>query len=249
MISYHIPARRKYGARKIFVAIPSRTDKMPIATMLCIQDAMLDALIRGWAFDIRGFPGIEPISNCRNYIVAQFLASDCDDLLFIDDDLQWQKGAVNRLLDHEVDFVIGVYPYRADPVGFPVRILRQRIEIDPVTGLLEVNGGGFGFARVTRRCVEKMVRSYPELAYPEKGCPNDTAHMLFQLNVLVDGVQFSEDMMFAKRWQDIGGKMWCDPEITFVHMGMKGFVGHYGDWLRKVTVMQREDAERAKSAA
>lgn len=219
--------------RKIFIAIPSQADAVKINTMLCVLDGMCDALIKGWAFEVHGYAGINPISNCRNYAFAQFLASDCDDLVFIDDDLAWERGALVRLLEHPVDFVLGAYPYRADPLGFPVRWCeRPELWADPNTGLLEIEGAGFGFARITRSCAEQMVKAYAALAYMERGAPDDTAWMLFQLNVQANGIYYSEDMIFAKRWRDIGGQVWCDPEISFMHIGNKGFVGRLGDWLR-----------------
>lgn len=250
-MTYNIPSRRKFWPRRIFIAIPSRTDAVKVQTMMCIQDASVDAKIRDWYFEIHGYAGIEPISDCRNYILAEFLASGCDELMFWDDDVVPERGALMRLLDHPVDFVIGVYRHRADPESYPVRVLRERIESDPLTGLIEVNGGGFGFARLTRRCVEMMVKAYEHLAYPLRGAPNGKAWMLFQLNLLTESdnwrerAQLSEDMIFAKRWNDIGGKMWADPEITLVHIGNKGFAGHYGDFLRR----KMAEEEITKSAA
>lgn len=221
--------------RKIFVAIPSQADAVKINTMLCVMDAMVDALTKGWAFEVHGYAGITPISSARNYAMAEFLASDCDDLVYLDDDLAWEKGALLRLLSHPVDFVVGVYPYRVDPVSFPIRWPTEGGEIwsDPETHLIEIAGCGFGFARMTRTVVEQMVAAYSNLSYPEKGCPNDKAWLLFQLDVVIDGIKYSEDMIFAKRWREIGGKVWCDPEILFIHIGNKGFPGHFGNFLRQ----------------
>ncbi len=157
-----------------------------------------------------------------------------------------------RLLDHPVDFVIGAYRYRGDPEGYPVRIdLDKRMEQDPKTGLIGANGnilgGAFGFTRLTRACVEKMVAAYPELEYPLAGAPNGRAWKLCALDQKIDGVEFSEDMLFCKRWCDIGGIVYIDPEVTIVHIGNKGFVGHYGDFLRK-KIEEIED-QQAKQAA
>lgn len=252
-MTYDIPSLRKFWPKRIFIAIPSRTDAVKVQTMMAIQDASVDAKIRDWYFEIHGYAGIEPISDCRNHILAEFLASGCDELFWWDDDVVPERGAMMRVLDHPVDFVIGVYPFRGDPEGYPVRVIGERsIKSDPDTGLIEVNGGGFGFARMTRQCVERMVSAYEHLAYRLPGAPNHKAWMLFQLNALTESdrwqerAQLSEDMIFAKRWNDIGGKMWADPEITFVHIGNKGFVGHYGDYLRG---LMKKHEEIVKSAA
>lgn len=219
--------------RKVFVAIPSDLDSVKINTMLCVMDALVDCLCENIALEVHGYAGIRPISSCRNFALAEFLASDCDDLVFVDDDLAWERGAFLKLLKHPVDFVCGAYPYRSDKGGFPVRWCNTPdIVADPETGLVEIQGTGFGFARITRNCAQRMVEAYEHLSYPEKGAPNDKAWLVFQLDVVEDGIKFSEDMIFGKRWRDIGGKVWLDPEIWFMHIGNKGFTGRLGDHLR-----------------
>jgi hypothetical protein len=41
-----------------------------------------------------------------------------------------------------------------------------------------------------------------------------------------------EDYAFCRRWTDMGGKVWVNPEIKMGHVGYKTFQGHLGDWLR-----------------
>lgn len=217
--------------RKIFVAIPSQRDAVNIATMMCILDGMVDALVEGWAFTVKGYAGIAPISACRNFIIAEFMASDCDDLFFVDDDLAWNGGAMVRLLRHPVDFVAGVYPYRADPVNFPVRGRRDKPWIGSPGDLMEVEGVGFGFARLTRSCVERMIAHYPNYWYAEKHAPGGRCPSLFEF-VRRENVIWSEDMEFCQKWHRMGGDIWVDPWITFAHIGNKGFVGCFGDMLK-----------------
>jgi hypothetical protein len=220
--------------RKIFVAIPSASDAVRVATMTAILDAMVDALVEGWAFSIKGYAGINPIASARNVALAEFLASDCEDLVFVDDDVAWESGALTRLLRYPVDFVMGAYPYRNDSGDFPVRWggpPGRELWADKKTGLLEIDGAGFGFARLSRACVEQMVKAYASLEYDERAAPNGVAWCLFSHEIR-GRVNWSEDMNFCRRWRDIGGKVWVDPEILFHHIGNQAFSGRLGDWLR-----------------
>lgn len=235
--------------RRVFIAIPSDLDAVKVNTMVCILDGVLEAFAANILCCIKGYAGIRPISNCRNFALAEFLASECDELVFLDDDIVWEKGAFLKLLSYPVDLVMGIYPYRADPLGFPVRFDASKPTLtgDPATGLLAIEGAGFGFVRMTRACAQKMWDAHAHLAYPEKGAPGGNARMLFQLNVMEDGVLWSEDMLFCRRWRKLGGQVWLDPDITFVHIGNKGFAGNLGQFLKQ-REQRRQTQERAEKA-
>jgi len=78
--------------------------------------------------------------------------------------------------------------------------------------------------------VEQMVKAYAALRYDSVQIPGG-AWRLFSYELL-DGQDRSEDFVFCKRWRDIGGKVWCDPNISFIHIGIKGYVGNLDKWLR-----------------
>lgn len=237
--------------KKVFVAIPSQGDTPKMHTMLALVDGLVDGLIEGIALEIHGYAGVTPISSARNLALAEFKASDCEEIVYIDDDLAWEKGALVKLIKHPVDLVLGAYRGRVDPEVYPVRHLLPAREIwaDPKTGLIEIEGAGFGFAKVSRRCVEEMVSAYsPALEVDRSDAPNGLAWHLFAFE-LRNRQEWSEDMTFARRWRDIGGNVWLDPEITFMHIGNKGFVGKYGDWLRSKIVAPPQFSRPVQSAA
>lgn len=219
------------GTRKIFLAIPTRDGSVHLDTTRCLLDAHIDALIRGWALDIHDSI-TNPISSARNLLLAEFLASDCDDLVWIDWDIAWGKGQLMELIDYPVDFVGAVPPHRNDTGTFPVRwdSSDTHIRTDPATGLIKIEGMPMAFVRIKRCAVEEMVAAYPHLEYHHPGAPNDSAWRLFSFDLIGRG-EWSEDMMFCRRFREIGGEVWCDPTIQFSHIGPKRFVGSIHEYL------------------
>jgi len=173
--------------------------------------------------------GNTDIADARALMVTRFLAGSGTDLVFVDNDVSWQAGALLKLLDYPVDMVAGIYPRRADPIGFPVRYIEQsEILADPKTGLIEAAGVPAGFLRCSRAMLEQMTAAYPDLAYERRG---ERIVGLFDPHK-TGFAKLGEDYSFCQRWRDLGGKVWIDPEIQMGHIGSKVFAGHLGDWLR-----------------
>ena len=172
------------------------------------------------------------ITRARNSLVAHFLATDATDLMFVDSDVAWERGALCRLIDSPVPFVCGLYPKRTEPLEWPL-ILREdkSVTVDPQTGLLEIAAAPGGFMRLKREVLEQMVKVHANLAYDEPFAPGNTAISLFDF--ARQGRNYiSEDYVFCQRYRDMGGKIWADPNITFEHIGQKAMRGRFSEWLQ-----------------
>jgi hypothetical protein len=220
--------------RDVWIAIPAYTGQIHLGTMRSVISDLLVLAERGDKVTIFDESGNAMIADCRGLIVAKFLESEGTDLVFVDSDVAWEAGALVKLVDHPVDFVAGVYPQRRDPIAFCVQYLNDRPNLiaDPDTGLLEVMGVPAGFMRMRRGMLERMVEHYSDTAFFCEAAPNQTAHALFD-PVRIGRMKFGEDYSFCKRWRDIGGQVWVDPEMTLVHVGYKSFVGSLGTWLKE----------------
>lgn len=219
--------------KHVWIAIPAYTGQIHLGTMRSIIADMLALADRGDKVTIFDESGNAMIADCRGLIVAKFLESDATDLVFVDSDVTWEAGALLKLVDYPVEFVAGIYPQRKDPINYCVQWIANRSELwaDPETGLLEVMGVPAGFMRCSRAMLEKMVAHYSDTAFHCDVAPNQTAHALFD-PVRIGRVKFGEDYSFCKRWRDIGGQVWVDPQIRMGHVGYKTFVGSLGDWLK-----------------
>lgn len=216
--------------RHIVIAIPAYAGTIHLATMRSVIRDMTALMQRGDIVSIDDESGNTDIADARAVMVTKFLSGAGTDLVFVDNDVCWEAGALLRLVDYETDLVAGIYPRRADPVDFPIRYIEERSELhaDPETGLLEVAGVPAGFMRCSRSMLEQMRWSYAGLSYERHG--RETLGIFEPYKM--DRRKLSEDYSFCQRWRDIGGKVWVDTEILMGHVGMKSFDGRLGDWLR-----------------
>lgn len=218
--------------RDVWIAIPAYTGQIHLATMRSIIADMLLLAERGDKVTIFDETGNAMISHSRDLICSKFLNGQGTDLIFIDSDVTWSAGSLVKLVDYPVDFVAGIYPRRQDPLAFFVRYLdKPELVADPENGLLEVDAVPSGFMRMTRKVLTEMIAAYPSKRFADKYAPNGFAHGLFD-NIHEGDAYYGEDYSFCKRWRDIGGKVWIDPELELGHIGFKTFTGSLGNWLR-----------------
>jgi hypothetical protein len=134
------------------------------------------------------------IQRARNYIVDEFMRSDCTHLLFIDADIGFDPRDALALLALQIsdpekyDIVCGPYPKKTiawekvsiaaqQGIGkdnpFELERYTSDFVFNPVAGIkqfklsepVQVAEGGTGFMLITRAALEKYRDSYPELAY------------------------------------------------------------------------------------
>jgi hypothetical protein len=220
-------------AKNVWIAVPAYTGQVHLGTMRSLMTDMLKLAERGDRVTIFDESGNAMIAHARDMIIASFLAGEGTDLVFVDADVFWEAGGILKLVDAEVDFVAGVYRHRKDPEGYAVRWIAERPELwaDPKTGLLEVEGVPAGFLRVSRAALEKMVAAHPGQRFVDRHAPNGEAWALFD-NIHEGEEYWGEDFSFCRRWREIGGKVWLDPELELHHVGFKAFSGKIGDWLK-----------------
>lgn len=218
--------------KHVMVAIPAYTGTIHLGTMRSLFTDLLALQARGDVWSLHDECGNALIADARALIVAQFLASQADTLVFIDSDVCWEEGALLKLIDYPVDMVAGIYPQRKDPINYCVKWQdKPELHADPATGLLEVDGVPAGFMKVSRSQLEKMVEQYPNTEFFVENAPDKKAWALFA-DYRIGKHKMGEDYAFCRRWTDMGGKVWIDPEIKMGHVGYKTFQGHLGNWLR-----------------
>jgi hypothetical protein len=180
---------------------------------------------------------ISVIDNCyldaaRNKLAQEFLlGGDAQSLLFIDADISWQPEALLRFLRHDEDIVGAVAPYRQGAMGFPVELV-EGSEINE-TGLMEAAQLPTTFLHI-KRAVFEFIRAngmaplhvdIDALTYNIK----DKYDSYFQFIPIHNGV-IREDICFSRKWKELGGKMWLDPNVTLSHYGRTCRTGKFLDW-------------------
>jgi hypothetical protein len=127
------------------------------------------------------------ITRARNYLVDEFLRSDCTHMLFIDSDIHFNPQDVIALLALDKEVSGGPYPKKAVNWGNVAAAIKKNPDIEPrelenlvgdyvfnvvhgtkhfsVTEPLEVMEIGTGFMMIKRDVFQKMNEAYPLIKY------------------------------------------------------------------------------------
>lgn len=194
----------------------------------------MEAQSCGWNFHQFRWCQDSIIVHARNLIAAKFMESGMTDLVCLDADIACGPGAFTRLMSHQVDFVGAVYRTKNDVERWPVKGLAGGAAQDPVTGLLEVKDIPFGFTRLTRAAVQKMVDAAGDDWFRACNDEQTKCHKLFWLDIN-DHTLWGEDFYFCRRWRELGGKVYVDPDIALAHINGDGksFPGRFSDFLKR----------------
>ena len=168
------------------------------------------------------------IQRARNDTIQLALQQEFDDLIWIDSDIEWEPEWFFKLLDYPVDIVGGTYPKKADREEYVLRIAKKNT-VDPATGLMEVDGLGTGFARMSRKSLQYLWDNSPSYMDPKD---NKERRMICDVQV-IDQSMYSEDIIMFLKLQQGGFKIWMDPNMTCNHIGPKKFTGNFAKYYGK----------------
>jgi hypothetical protein len=220
-------------SRSVFIATP-------IARAPCRQYTM--ALVQTFALllrlGIRGYMqtvvGSSNLPRARNELVAAFLASDYDDLLFIDDDMGWEPPDVVRLLASD-RAIIGGVGAKKKPLADtnPAKWCLHRDPAKPFRqddfGAIEVDGIGTGFVKISRSIFAAWIAAYPERK--RRGwddMPEDARRQYYGFFRFPDEYdEPGEDFAFCRDLRALGLAIWVDPTIRLVHVGECEYGGDF----------------------
>jgi hypothetical protein len=155
------------------------------------------------------------ISRARDILAAQFLASDCTSLVFIDGDVGFARQDLQWLLESPHPITGGLYQ-RKNASGHWVCMPQPNdAAVTSVPHYRRVQRIGTGFLRIDRLVFEKLMRDPSILSYP---LDNSTLHQFFPSGVL-DGHFLSEDYYFCELAARAGFDIHIDTRIRLKHVG------------------------------
>jgi hypothetical protein len=127
------------------------------------------------------------ITRARNYLVDEFLRSECTHMLFIDSDIHFNPQDVIALMALDKEVIGGPYPKKSINWGNVAAAARKNPDMEPreleglvgeyvfnvvkgtsqfsVTEPLEVMEIGTGFMMIKREVFKKMEEAYPLIRY------------------------------------------------------------------------------------
>lgn len=246
LLKYYRPgAVVKPPKPNIFIAIPTYGGT-PIEFAQCLMKLQADPPCD---YSMIFMPGDSLVSRARNSLTSEFLKSDCTHLLFIDSDLIFSSGQINRLIDHDEDLVAGFYPKKKE--GAVEWVCNALVNAPLPCGLQEVRYMGTGFMLVKRVVFERMIAAFGrEMGYISDSTKHaefdfwsvgghaspDDGNFAYNPELLAEVMAFglneadakhvlrkrylSEDWFFCQRWLDLGGKIYGDTRVILRHIGM-----------------------------
>jgi hypothetical protein len=234
------------AGRKLFIGLPAYDFKVSLKLAISLAKLAQHAPRHGVDIQIGSICGCSVVSRARNLLVNDFLESDCDTLLFIDSDINFEADDVFRLMawtaESGRDIVAGVPRTRsADKVYIA--------DLDEDAGSLTMDARGLvkaqrvatAFMMIRREVITSYVEQNPARQYFD-GRLKKTVPCIFDFLLTEEGY-IGEDYLFCDQAQDRGFYIWVDPAIKLGHMGVQEYEGDFGaDVLYPMIVPPVEEA-------
>lgn len=216
--------------RKIYCGVASHFSNHDLIFLQSMMQLVLGTQVRvafGWSCD----PSVE---RARNVLTANFLATDCTHLLFIDSDIAFTPRDVLRIVSHDEDIVGGIYPLKTmerevkwcgNGVCDAAKAPAGARSHSPVRedGLQEVGCIGTGFMCIARRAFEKIIGADgPKIRYQQDWPPYREEFAFWRQTIReVNGHQrfLTEDWNFCYRYRELGGHVFADTQVILRHAG------------------------------
>jgi hypothetical protein len=169
-------------------------------------------LYAGWTC----LDGHANICRARDLLVAQFLATDCTTLVFIDGDVGFSREDMQRLLASPHPISSGLYQRKNGSGDWVCHPQPDDASADPSNkDLRSVARVGAGFLRIDRGVFQNLIAGNHVANYPV----NDLrVHQFFPTGVL-NGEFVSEDYYFCELAARAGYKVYVDTRIKLKHVG------------------------------
>lgn len=213
--------------RKVLIGTPSYDGRIDVWFANSLVDTIKIAEKRGISIQPIYTSYDSLIQRARNSLFRLALAGGYDDLFFIDSDCEWEPEWFFNLLDRPEPIVGGALVKKNDQTeGYTVKLTDKKLKYSEDKKLIEVDGVGTGFMKVSKFALEKLWdMSEPYLSDGEEH------RMICDIKV-ENGDLISEDFVIANKWKSLGYKVWLDPTITLNHIGIKKFKGDFTKFIK-----------------
>jgi hypothetical protein len=247
--------RSKFAGKKLFVGTPMYGGQCLGTYMKSCLDLQSACIQYGIEIRFSFLFNESLIQRARNYIVDEFLRSDCSHLMFIDADIGFNPMDIIAMLALDKDIIGAPYPKKTIKWENIKKAIMRNPEIssgeleklggdivfNPVAGTthfsvtepLQVLEIGTGMMLTNRSVFAKFKEAYPQYEYTPDHV--GTAHfggdrkIHSYFNVEIDEESnrvLSEDYHFCQQCRKIGVEVWMAPWINCTHVGTYHFQGN-----------------------
>lgn len=185
------------------------------------------------------------IQRARNDYFYAAYNSEVDCLFFIDSDIGWNPNDFIKLVLSDKDMIGATYRKKTDEEELYAVKVTGNTESDwnldiSKDGLLEVQGLGCGFLKLSKRCVKLLFENEKKYYKNEKGIIKNICDCV----VNEDNNFVSEDITIGFKWTKLGEKLYLDTNIKLIHVGHKAYTGDVAEWLNNWKIKIQSKLER-----
>ena len=193
---------------------------------------------KGVDFEYFEHSGDSYVDRAKNTLAHRFMESDATHLFMIDSDLMWNTEGFMRVVEASkrgLDVVGGAYPnknnwatYGAVPVLRDGSYVGHEREGLRVLEMKCIPGGFLIYTRKAFEMAQPLIKKYHNASEGLNGMSN---YEYFRCDISEKGWRIGEDVYFQRKYREAGGKIFLEPDITFTHWGVKGWMGNYHQYL------------------
>jgi len=241
-------AQKSYdlSGKSIFIALPAYDFKVSLKLAVSLARFTQQAAQHGITIQLGSICGCSVVSRARNLLSQDMLESQCDYLMFIDSDINFEPEDIFRLMawgnDPKKGIVAGVPRTRNESKVYIATLdydENQELTMNGM-GLVRAKRVATAFMLVRREVFVTMTEAHPEWQYYDSRS-NRMIPCLFDFQLTEEGYM-GEDFLFCDRARELGFEVWVDPSITLGHMGVQEYTGNYGqDVLYPMIVPPQKD--------
>jgi hypothetical protein len=186
------------------------------------------------------------VTRARNNLMAKMMCNKAaTHFMFIDADIRFQPESILQMIACDKDVIGGLYPKKALPVSYVINLKPEtKIQGDIFT----VDTMGTGFLMFKRAVYERMIGAFANTKYVDDvGLGKQyepTMYAIFDVEIDERGHYLSEDWLFCRRWQSLGGEIWAHSKVLLNHVGHYEFAGD----LSKIDIAGQARARQEGSA-
>jgi hypothetical protein len=236
----------------LHIGIPCYGGMVSEPTMTSLLRFILMASRMGLQWSLDTMVNESLITRGRNNLMAKMMTNDkATHFMFIDADIRFQPESIFQMLSFEKEVIGGLYPKKSIPSNYVINLLPQtKIQGDIFT----VDTMGTGFLLFRRSVYEKLIAAHPETKYVDDvGLGKQFEPMMYAIfDVAIDerGHYLSEDWLFCRRWQKLGGEIWAHSKVLLNHVGhyeYQGDLSKMPDFSAAKRAAQPQEAEPANA--
>jgi hypothetical protein len=211
----------------VHIGIPCYGGLMSEPTVTSLLRFILLAQQAGLNWSLDTMVNESLITRGRNNLMAKMMTNDkATHFMFIDADIRFEPDAILKMLACDKEVIAGLYPKKALPVNY---VINLKPETKIQGEIFTVDTAGTGFLLFKRSVYEKLIAAHPDTKYVDDvGLGKQYEPMMYSIfdcKIDARGHYLSEDWLFCRRWQELGGEIWAHSKVLLNHIGHYEFQG------------------------